>query len=165
MKALEAIALVELGGIRFRIDDQTDASKLGHHFLCKLYCETKKCLSTAAACCRGINREARDPENGHRIRWRFLARGQVVGIERARRDGDETEDTFGLDSYIGYAEVMTKLILACELLEEAVDVAVAGAERRSVIRRPKRPDFRGDIANGPSPAGPNIRRAAVECGL
>src|SRR4030095_669876 len=59
----------------------------------------------------------------------------------SRRNRGEAEDRLLLDGDVRHANVMTKLILSRELLEEAVDVAVAGAERRSVIRLPKRPDL------------------------
>ena len=66
---------------------------------------------------------------------------QVLDLDMRRSDRDESDDDAVGEGYVRDSEMMPKLILARELMEEAIQVVVARPKPSAVVVRPKRSDL------------------------
>ena len=62
---------------------------------------------------------------------------KVFDLDLARRHRSVACDAVALDRHIRRADLMAELFLASVLLEEPIEVRVAGAEAGSVVRSPE----------------------------
>jgi len=135
--------LVERHRLRFRVHHYPEAAKISRQANRKIQNEAKQLPANPPPPKRVVHRQTGQPQNRKRVSRQPLPQGggELLDLDVPRRHCGIAGDTIPFDRHVGSAEVMTKLVLPGVLVEKTIQVRVARAKSRPIVRFPERPNL------------------------
>ncbi len=135
LERYETELLIEGDCIRLGVDDDAYTAELVRHSVSEREDGLEEGRPDAASSGRVFGCQSREAQDRQRIARETLSLslGNAVGRYLRRSDRGEAEDPSVVDRYVGGADVVPKLVLSGESLEEAIEVDVSRAEPRPII--------------------------------
>ena len=134
----ESDAGVEVDRIGFRIDDDADAAVLLRHLQAEQHDVAQERLADALTFHSRIDSESGEAQHRQGVARQLSpeSRRQTLALQLAGRDRRVAHDALTVDGNIGCTDVMTELVLAGVLGEEAIEVGVIRAKGLAVGQTP-----------------------------